>query len=107
MTEQRARRSRPATGPSTSRPARVADASDAARRAARSLTSLIGHPAEGSCEVAQVQDKHWRVCVDVLEVARIPDTTSLMATYEVELDETGSLLSYRRLRRYRRGAADT
>ncbi|SCD85432.1 Gas vesicle synthesis protein GvpO [Streptomyces sp. DvalAA-14] len=84
----------------------MTNASEAARRAARSLTRLIGHPAEGSSEVSQVQENHWRVCVDVLEVERIPDTTSLMATYEVELDEDGSLLSYRRVRRYRRGAAD-
>ncbi len=48
----------------------------------------------------------WRVHVDVLEVARIPDTTSLLATYEVDLDGRGELLQYRRIRRYRRGSAD-
>lgn len=48
----------------------------------------------------------WIVNVDVLEVARIPDTTSLLATYEVELDPAGDLLQYRRIARYRRGAQD-
>ena len=48
----------------------------------------------------------WRVHVDVLEVPRIPDTTSLLATYEVEIDKNGDLLQYRRVRRYRRGWAD-
>lgn len=48
----------------------------------------------------------WCVVVDVLEVARIPDTTSLLASYEVQLDEDGELLEYSRVRRYRRGAAD-
>ena len=41
-----------------------------------------------------------------LELLRIPDTTSLLATYEVRLDADGELLEYYRTRRYRRGAAD-
>ncbi|MFC4033970.1 gas vesicle protein GvpO [Streptomyces polygonati] len=106
MAEQRVRGSRPATRRSSSRPSGVTDAAEAARQATRGLSRLIGHPAEGSSEVSPLEENRWRVCVDVLEVERIPDTTSLMATYEVELDEDGSLLSYRRLRRYRRGAAD-
>lgn len=57
--------------------------------------------------MGRVEDKNWRVCVDVVEVARIPDTTSLMATYEVDLDEDGDLLGYRRVRRYHRGSADS
>ncbi|GAA1909262.1 hypothetical protein GCM10009716_19020 [Streptomyces sodiiphilus] len=54
----------------------------------------------------QRDENGWRVSVDVLEVPRIPDTTSLLATYEVELDPDGKLLQYRRVRRYRRGSAD-
>lgn len=51
-------------------------------------------------------DEGWRVHVDVMEVPRIPDTTSLLATYEVEIGKDGELLQYRRIRRYRRGWAD-
>jgi hypothetical protein len=51
-------------------------------------------------------DDGWCVLVDVLEVPRIPDTTSLLAIYEVQLDNEGELKEYRRVRRYRRGAAD-
>ncbi len=51
-------------------------------------------------------DDGWCVVVDVLEVPRIPDTTSLLASYEVRLDDRGELMEYRRVRRYRRGAAD-
>jgi hypothetical protein len=93
--------------PARQRATRITGAEEAARRAATSLTRIIGHPAEGSSDVGRVEDKNWRVCVDVVEVARIPDTTSLMATYEVDLDEDGDLLGYRRLRRYHRGAADS
>ncbi|GAA2298983.1 hypothetical protein GCM10010431_17170 [Streptomyces kunmingensis] len=78
----------------------------AARAACQSLEGLIGHRTEGVSAVRRGDDDGWCVVVDVLEVARIPDTTSLLASYEVLLDRDGELLEYRRLRRYRRGAAD-
>ena len=37
-------------------------------------------------------DDGWRVAVEVLELERIPSTTDVMATYEVNLDEEGELL---------------
>lgn len=85
---------------------RVGNAEEAARRAAAGLSRLIDHPAEGSSEVGRGEEGHWRVCVDVVEVARIPSTMSLMATYEVDLAEDGDILGYRRVRRYYRGTAD-
>ncbi|MWA08469.1 gas vesicle protein GvpO [Streptomyces sp. BA2] len=75
--------------------------------ACRTLTELIGHRAEGVSAVCPNESDGWRVSVDVLEVARIPDTTSLLATYEVDLDAHGRLTQYRRVRRYRRGWADS
>lgn len=77
----------------------------AARRAGRRLTALTGHAVDGVSAVGPTEDG-WRVRVDVVEVARIPDTTSLMATYEVDLDHDGRLLQYERVRRYRRCATD-
>jgi len=77
----------------------------AAHAACEGLEDLTGHPAEGASAVRRT-DEGWCVAVDVLEVARIPDTTSLLATYEVLLDESHGLLEFRRLRRYRRGTAD-
>ncbi len=38
--------------------------------------------------------------------SRVPDTVSLLATYDVEIDGEGQLTSYRRIRRYERGRAD-
>ncbi|MER5968319.1 gas vesicle protein GvpO [Streptomyces sp. NPDC002055] len=78
---------------------------DAATRAGQRLAGLICHPTEGVSAVRRT-DEGWLVSVDVLEVPRIPDTTSLLATYEVELDRDGEMLQYRRVRRYRRGASD-
>lgn len=89
-----AHRARPTRGPE-----------HAARAACDRLEGLIGHPTEGVSAVRR-EDDGWCVVVDVLEVPRIPDTTSLLASYEVQLDRAGELLEYRRVRRYRRGAAD-
>jgi hypothetical protein len=48
----------------------------------------------------------WSVLVDVVELERIPSTTSVMATYRVDLDRSGSLAGYERLRRFTRGSVD-
>ncbi|WP_411079802.1 gas vesicle protein [Streptomyces sp. cmx-18-6] len=106
MAEQRsARAERSSTGtrkkaPSTKGP------EHAARAACRSLEALISHPDEGVSSIRRSDDDGWYVVVDVLEVPRIPDTTSLLASYEVRLDRACELVEYSRVRRYRRGAAD-
>jgi Gas vesicle synthesis protein GvpO len=48
----------------------------------------------------------WSVLVDVVELERIPSTTSVMATYRVDLDGSGELTGYERLRRFTRGSVD-
>ena len=48
----------------------------------------------------------WSVLVEVVELERIPDTTSVMATYRVDIDAQGELTGFERLRRYTRGAVD-
>jgi hypothetical protein len=84
----------------------VRGAGEAARRAAEALAELISHRLEGVSAVCRGEDDGWVVDVDVLELARIPDTTSLLATYRVELDSEGELVQYRRIARFRRGAQD-
>ncbi|WP_329567474.1 gas vesicle protein GvpO [Streptomyces sp. NBC_01361] len=105
MAEER----RPRAGKSSTTAARrsppIRGAGQAARAACRSLEGLIGHPTEGVSAVKRIDDG-WCVVVDVLELPRIPDTTSLLASYEVQLDQDGELMEYCRVRRYRRGSAD-
>lgn len=48
----------------------------------------------------------WNVGVEIVETRRIPDTADIIAVYEVRLDESGELRSYRRVRRYARGQID-
>ncbi|MFE5210947.1 gas vesicle protein GvpO [Streptomyces sp. NPDC056600] len=85
---------------------KVRSAADAARCAADELAALVHHPQEGVSAVRRSEEGGWSVVLDVLELARIPDTTSLLATYEVELDAEGRMVQYCRTARYRRGGAD-
>jgi hypothetical protein len=73
-----------------------------AARAASELTGLIGRQAEGVVGVEQVDDG-WRVQIEVVESRRIPDTTDILAIYEVDVDTAGEVTAYRRRDRYVRG----
>ena len=48
----------------------------------------------------------WLVTVEVCELERVPNTTDVMASYVVQLDDRGGLLGYKRERRFQRGAAE-
>jgi hypothetical protein len=52
------------------------------------------------------RDQGWELHVEVVELERIPETTSVLATYAVRLDSAGRFLGYERLRRYTRGQID-
>jgi hypothetical protein len=45
----------------------------------------------------------WDVTVEVLELSRIPNTTDVLASYVVQLDERGTLRGLKRTNRYVRG----
>jgi hypothetical protein len=53
----------------------------------------------------QWDGESWLVSVEVCELTRIPNTTDVLATYVVQLDDGGGLLVYKRERRYLRGEA--
>ncbi|MEU1271066.1 gas vesicle protein [Streptomyces sp. NPDC005799] len=75
------------------------------RNARTQLAELTGMAAESVSSFEQTEDG-WCLEVEVLELARVPDTMSLMASYQVDLDPDGQLTGYRRVRRYERGRAD-
>jgi Gas vesicle synthesis protein GvpO len=52
------------------------------------------------------EEHGWSVLVDVVELERVPSTTSVMATYRVDVDGSGELSGYERLRRFNRGSVD-
>jgi hypothetical protein len=49
------------------------------------------------------RDDGWLVTVEMLELARIPNSTDVLAAYEAHLDGDGELLEYTRTQRYHRG----
>ena len=79
---------------------------DMARRAREELADITGLEAEGVTALEQEDDGTWRVTVELLELSRVPETDDMLGSYEVELDEDGEIIGYRRLRRYARSQAD-
>ncbi|GAA3482006.1 gas vesicle protein [Streptomyces yanii] len=89
----------------TKRTARRVSAPRAMRYAAEQLQELLGRAPESVSAVKPTGDG-WQADVEVLELERVPTTTSVMATYRVILDEEGELVAYERTRRYTRGQMD-
>ena len=77
-------------------------------RARDQMEELFGKPVEAvsGFEQANGDGKGWTVTLELLELERIPDTTSLLGTYEATLDGDGNLLGAHRVRRYPRNQTD-
>jgi hypothetical protein len=48
----------------------------------------------------------WSVLVEVVDLERVPSTTSVLSTYRVDVDLDGRLIGFERVRRYTRAATD-
>jgi hypothetical protein len=77
----------------------------AVRKALEQFAELTQLEPVGATGVRR-EENGWSVLVDVVELERIPSTTSVMATYRVDLDDNGELIGYERLRRFSRGSVD-
>ncbi|HLI36506.1 MAG TPA: gas vesicle protein GvpO [Streptosporangiaceae bacterium] len=73
----------------------------AARAAARSVVELTGKQPE-SVTAVEPAENGWIVSVEVVEDRRVPSSADILALYEAELDMDGSLVAYRRTKRYSR-----
>jgi hypothetical protein len=78
---------------------------EAVRRAVREFAELSQQEPERVSGVRRVEDG-WSVLVDVVELERVPSTTSVLATYRVDLDGDGGMRGYERLRRFTRATTD-
>lgn len=103
--EEERERPPPRRRPPAGRRPGVPDAAAAMRSAAGQLAQLIGRTPDSVSSLKPTEDG-WQAQVEVLELERIPDTTSVMASYAVALDAEGRLVSYERTRRYTRGMID-
>jgi gas vesicle protein GvpO len=72
------------------------------RRAREQLAEVTGRTPEAVLGLEK-RDDGWLVKVEVLEMARIPNSTDVLAAYEAHLDADGELLEYTRKERYHRG----
>jgi hypothetical protein len=78
---------------------------NAVREALEQFAGLTQLEPVGATGVRRERDG-WSVLVDVVELERVPSTTSVMATYRVDIDADGALTGYERLRRFSRGSVD-
>ncbi|HLT69642.1 MAG TPA: gas vesicle protein GvpO [Acidimicrobiales bacterium] len=69
--------------------------------ATASVEQLVGQPVDSVSGVTATDDG-FRVDVQVVEVSRIPPTTDVLATYEVDLDAEGEVTGFARTDRYYR-----
>jgi outer membrane biosynthesis protein TonB len=92
-------RHEPVAGASPDEARSVADA------AQEQLELLVGKQPE-TVSALERTDDGWLVTLEVLEVSRIPESTDVLASYEVELDDDRNLRRYARVRRYHRSQAD-
>ena len=81
-------------------------AADAIRAAVAQFSTLTAREPDGVTGVRKTPEGDWSVLIDVVELERIPATTTVLATYRVDIDPGGELLACERLRRYTRGTTD-
>lgn len=97
-------------GRSTGRGSDRGDASDdldvmsVTRNAMDQLSMLTNRSVEGVSRLEH-DDDGWIFQVELIELDRIPDSTSVVASYETHTDEEGNVVSYKRTRRYTRNQA--
>jgi hypothetical protein len=72
------------------------------RKTREQLQELTGFETVSVSGLAQT-DRGWELAVDVVELRRVPDTASVLATYRVTTDDAGEVASYERVHRYNRG----
>jgi gas vesicle protein GvpO len=77
-----------------------------ATQARELLRSVRGVEAESVSGIGRTSANGWKVTLEVVELRRIPESTDVLASYEVELDEKGQFLGFSRGRRYNRSQAE-
>jgi len=78
--------------------------SQAVDLARRHLRELTGNECESISSIQRGREG-WSVQLETVELERIPRTTDILASYLIELDERGQLMSYERVGRYYRNQA--
>jgi hypothetical protein len=88
--------------PSTNGTSRTLTAVAASREAISQFHGLTGRTPEAVVGVSK-RDDGWHVRLEVVEARRIPDSSDLLAEYDVDMDASGEIVNYARGDRYVRG----
>jgi hypothetical protein len=80
------------------------DASEIASQARQELERLLGREPEAVSGIER-KNGHWSVTLEVVELRRIPDSTDVLASYELVLDDDGNIARMARKARYLRSQA--
>jgi Gas vesicle synthesis protein GvpO len=77
-----------------------------AERARRQVSEMTGLQAGTVTGLDRAADDHWVITVEVVELARIPNTMDVIGTFEVTMTDSGELVGLRRSGRHRRSQTD-
>lgn len=77
---------------------------DVMATARREFEMITGRDVEAVSSVHR-HDGGWTLCLEVVELRRVPDSTSILGTYETTVDRDGSVIEYERTSRYHRNQA--
>jgi hypothetical protein len=75
-------------------------------KARRALEELLGREAE-SVSGFERENSHWKVNLEVVELRRIPDSSDVLGSYELVLDDDGNVARMSRTRRYQRSEVES
>jgi gas vesicle protein GvpO len=82
------------------------DASEVVSRAREQFEHLLGREPESISRIERTNG-HWSVTLEAVELRRIPDSTDVLASYELVLDDDGNVARMARKGRYVRSQGDT
>jgi gas vesicle protein GvpO len=88
--------------PEPAPPGQLLELSERARDAVRELRGVEAEAISG----LERAPNGWTITLEVVELHRIPESTDVLASYEVELAEDGGLVRFERARRYYRSQSD-
>jgi hypothetical protein len=81
------------------------DASEVVSRAREQFEHLLGREPESISRIERT-NSHWSVTLEAVELRRIPDSTDVLASYELVLDDDGNVARMARKGRYVRSQGD-
>ena len=81
------------------------DVAEVVDRARSQLTDVLEKEVDSVSGISR-RNGSWSVTVEVVEVHRVPDSTDVLSSYEVVLDDDRNLVSLERRGRYRRSQVE-